>query len=280
MVIDNMIKTHMLMALYASTRVVRTYQRTNCVGVETKSDSTIVTSADRASDEAGKIQLRKIPGVTIHGEESGVEGEGDILIYLDPLDGSMPYAAGAMTSTVIVAAVEKKSGKVLCCLVGDPSSERVWSAETGGVCEASFAAVPVRVCDGVLDRKSRVFIDSYPGFTKNGRMILSTSQLNALHARIQEKSGMLMLGSNGLHHALVANGGKGAVGAITTAIGGPWDVCPVLLVLAAGGFARAFEQTEKGLVEKNPLCVAAYDIVITGNSKETVDTLSGYVLSV
>ncbi len=270
----------MLVALYASMRVVRTYQRTNCIGVETKLDSTIVTSADRASDEAGKNKLRKIQNVAIHGEESGVEGEGDIVIYLDPLDGSMPYTMGAMTSTVITAAVERKSGKVLYCLVGDPSSERVWSAEIGGVCESSFMSRPVHVCDGVLDRKSRVFIDSYPGFTKNGRTILSTAQLNALHTCIQEKSGMLMLGSNGLHHALVANGGKGAVGAITTAIGGPWDVCPVLLVLAAGGFARAFAQTTEGLVEKNPLCVASYDIVITGNTEGTVNTLAEYLLSV
>jgi fructose-1,6-bisphosphatase/inositol monophosphatase family enzyme len=266
--------------------------------VEVKSDSTIVTPADRASEKVGKEILRKIsalyPSVSVHGEESGVEGrgDGDIVIYLDPLDGSMPYAVGSGTSTVIVAVSDKKTGKVLYCFVGEPQSGKVWRAANGGSCESAYFEYGVSIVfqnmawvqstayQGVLDGKSRVFIDSYPGFTKGGRVILRTEQLNALHARIQEKSGMLMLGSNGLHHALVANGGNGAVGAITTAIGGPWDVCPVLLVLSAGGFARAFTQTPEGLAERDPLCVAEYDIVISGNTEETVNTLTGYLLSV
>lgn len=286
-----------LEALYESMKTVRRYQHGISDDVETKPDFTIVTPADKASEAAGKEVLRKISSlysnIIIHGEETGAEGEGDTRIYLDALDGSMPYTIGTGTSTVIIAVVDEKTGEVFYCLVGEPQSGKVWRVAQNEECKVSyfdfsFSIVsqdftwwsPVHTYQGVLDGKSRVFIDSYPGFTKNGRTILSTEQLNALHARIQEKSGMLMLGSNGLHHALVANGGKGAVGAITTAIGGPWDVCPVLLVLAAGGFARAFAQTEVGLVEKDPLCVALYDIVITGNSKETVDTLSEYVLSV
>ena len=282
----------MLRALMASMKVVRQYQRGEKTfdGFETKSDSTIVTACDYASDEAGKAELRKIHEVILHGEESGEEGEGDTIIYLDPLDGTTSFAFGGGTSTVIVAAVEKKSGEVFHCLVGEPQSGRVWRASKDTECEfalfnTSYLKIPkswhsVHAYRGILDGKSRVILDSCPGFTRQGRTILSTEQLNALHSHIQEKAGIFMLGSNGLHHALIANGGKGAVGAITTAIGGAWDVCPVLLVLSAGGVARAFSRTENGFEEKNPLCVASYDLVISGNTREAVDILAGFVLSV
>jgi len=73
-------------------------------------------------------------------------------------------------------------------------------------------------------------------------------------------------------------------GSITTAIGGPWDVCGVKLVLNAGGAARAFAVFEERvettghppalvLEPRNPLDVMSYDILVCGNSCETVDSL-------
>ncbi len=88
-----------------------------------------------------------------------------------------------------------------------------------------------------------------------------------------------MPGSNGLHQALVANGGERLVGSITLAMGGPWDVCGVRLVLNAGGVARAFERTSAGaLREQDPLDPEAYDMLITGNNKDTADFLTRAVL--
>ena len=289
------VREGMLHALFVCMTVVRRHQIDRMftpVAVMGKSDSTIVTTADKESDRAGKDLLGSIPGIIVHGEESGATGRGEIIVYLDGLDGSMPFAIGVGTSTVIVAAVKKATGEVIYCMVGEPQTGRVWRAGRDGCCEsavldgATAFMSPrgqgwreVHVCDDVLaSHKSRVLVDSYPGFTKDKRTILSIPQLDRLHDLIQGQAGLLMLGSNGMHHALIANGGKGAVGAITTAIGGPWDVCPVLLVMAAGGFARAFSVIldatgRRTLEERNPHIVASYDIVISGNTQDTVDTL-------
>ena len=120
--------------------------------------------------------------------------------------------------------------------------------------------------------KTRVFVDSYPTFKRDGgRVIMSTSELNRLHANIQERTGILVLGSNGEHHALVANGGSAAVGSVTTAIGGWWDVCGVLPVICAGGVAMGLRVEANGeLTECNALDVMSYDILVTANSPETL----------
>ena len=78
-----------------------------------------------------------------------------------------------------------------------------------------------------------------------------------------------------MHHALVANGGERVAGAITTAIGGPWDVAPVKLVLDAGGAAAAFSRPRYGeWIECDPLAIDTYDFLVTGNSLATVETLT------
>src|SRR5262245_50932581 len=75
--------------------------------VTRKSDGTILTTADKASEKVGKAILLRISGVSVHGEETGLSGKSTsgIKLYGDFLDGSMPYALAALTSTVIVAAV-------------------------------------------------------------------------------------------------------------------------------------------------------------------------------
>jgi fructose-1,6-bisphosphatase/inositol monophosphatase family enzyme len=138
-----------------------------------------------------------------------------------------------------------------------------------------------RVWDGSLNPKSTVYLDLYPGFTRDGCKTLSTQEQSKLFSMIHGSvSAVSMLGSNGLHHALVANGGKGVAGAITTALGGPWDVAPVALVLASGGAARAFSRGEDGIwVDRDPRDVYSYDFLVTGNSTATVEKLSQILTS-
>src|SRR3989338_9105348 len=86
----------MIRAVQESMGVVASHQKrclTDVLGKKT--DGTLSTlSADKESDTAGKAILRQIKGVAIHGEESGTEGESDIVLFLDGLDGSMPFAVG------------------------------------------------------------------------------------------------------------------------------------------------------------------------------------------
>ena len=244
-------------------------------GTDFKSDSTIVTPTDKRSDKAGKDYLRKIfsvarKKVSIHGEESGNEGEGDLVVYLDGLDGSKPFAVGAITSTVIAACYDKKLRQVVSCVVGEPANKRAWS---------SFGS-NLKTWKGDLGKKNVVFVDSYPGFTRGGKTIFTNAQYHALHEDLFTNWNPLMLGSNGLHHALVAQGNELSAGAITTAIGGPWDVCPVWLVLKAGGTAYAWEVVDGHLEERDPLDVTSYDILVTGGSELVAKRLAATVRQV
>jgi fructose-1,6-bisphosphatase/inositol monophosphatase family enzyme len=121
-----------------------------------------------------------------------------------------------------------------------------------------------------------VYLDCYAGFTKQDAQVLTDTECGTLMGSVFGNGTVVqMMGSNGLHHALVANGSEGVAGAITTAIGGPWDVSPVLLVLEAGGAARAFAVDTKGkFVEKNPLQTASYHFLVTGHDQTMVDCLS------
>lgn len=286
----------MLRAALVSMGVVQAHQFAPYKGQEMvslagmKTDGTLAAlPPDRESDAAGKQVLLQIgdENIAIHGEESGLVNAGRrFTIYLDGLDGSMAFAGGASTSTVIVAAYDNLLRKVVYCIVGEPMTGRVWIASEGEPTithcfgrAISDSEVICRVADGDLNPKVRVLLDSYPGFKRGNKVPLSTAALDKLHSLIQREAGLLMMGSNGLHHALVANGGKSVLGAVTTAIGGPWDVCPVLLVLQAGGTARAFRVSEDSLLltECNPLAVAEYDILVTGNSRATVDTLAKFI---
>ena len=165
----------MVAAVLASMKVVKKHQChrfTDVLG--TKVDGTLAaTPADKESDWAGKAVLRKIPNVIGHGEETGAEGSGTVRVYLDGLDGSMPYAVGASTSTIIAAAYSEKKNEVFFCLVGEPQSGRIWQASLGTpTCVAVFPVdgsdptemAPVKVTNGGPDFKSRVLIDSYPSF--------------------------------------------------------------------------------------------------------------------
>jgi fructose-1,6-bisphosphatase/inositol monophosphatase family enzyme len=92
--------------------------------------------------------------------------------------------------------------------------------------------------------------------------------------------GIYAFGSNCLHHALVAHGGSGAVGAITTCCGGPHDIAAGLLVLEAGGAVRSFSNRSGELVEVAPLDVLEANFMVSGNSCETVNRLAQLLMYV
>jgi hypothetical protein len=120
-----------------------------------------------------------------------------------------------------------------------------------------------------------VLLDVSHGFNRGVRQILTDGQLYRLLQVLNSRVKLLLPGSNGLNHSLVANGGENLMGAITTAIGGPYDIGGVLLVLNAGGKAKAFRIDEnRQLIEVDPLDVLAADLLISGNTQETVDILS------
>lgn len=286
----NMKKLYMkcLEAVVAGMRIIRDAQfmpQTSGEATVKGGDATIVTKTDKLVERVMHQILGGIQGTRFLGEEGESSGTGDLIIMVDPLDGTRPFAIRLATSTVIVAVVHPLRGVVLV-VVGDPATGRIWSATENGHTTLSILnytkgkirkSIPVNVWNGELGgkRQAVVFTDHSLGFTRQGRQILADAQVALLLGMIPVQATLLMPGSNGMNFALVANGSEFAAGQITTAVGGPWDIAPVLLVLQAGGAARGFSVNNYVLKEENPRDVGACDIIVSGNSANTVDRLVG-----
>lgn len=266
--------------------VIRTAQRgASASGATVKeADSTLVTTTDKDGERILHNRLGGILGVGFWGEEGSKTERGEYSIMVDPLDGTRAFALRIPTSTVIAALVHNVRG-VVACVIGEAASGRIWSATEEG--DVSFWTVDAsgRECShygicsvwkGPLTEQASLFLDVSHGFTRGEekRPILTHLQVHDLMVRMSSKSKLFMPGSNGLHFALVANGGDYCAGQITTAVGGPWDIAGVLLVQQAGGVARGF-RIVKGVLEEvaNPRDIVACDIMVSGNSQDTVNDL-------
>ena len=89
-------------AASAAAEVIARHYRAG-VDVETKSDETPVTIADREAEQVIKRTLKSaFPDHAYYGEEEGREGEGDFLWLIDPIDGTRSFVRGyPMFSTQI-----------------------------------------------------------------------------------------------------------------------------------------------------------------------------------
>jgi histidinol-phosphatase len=98
--------------------------------VETKSDSTPVTDADRATEHALRDALQRLrPGQEIVGEEFGGEGEAEWRWILDPIDGTVNYANGVPVWATLIALM--RADRAVCGVVSAPALGRRWWAATG-----------------------------------------------------------------------------------------------------------------------------------------------------
>lgn len=256
-------------------------------------DKTLLTEADIASGEAGVCVLMQLPA-----EEYDINPEDSIgratpgaryVVLFDNLDGTRSFNNGLKTSTIIIALYDRHLRKVIFCLIGEPVSGEfryAWLSDTKEAFLMRFGEkgyigpVPIQVTKNDLDGQASVFMDAYEqGFPLSLEQYLrlqaNIAKLGQTTTEPQAAVRVMLPGSNGLNQALVANGWQGAVGGVTTAMGGPWDAAGVMLVIAAGGFARAFKkQTDGTYVEADPLDPMSYDIVIYGNNQFTVDLLT------
>lgn len=245
---------------------------------EVKDDKTLVTKIDKGSQARIKETLaRNFSEIPFWGEEGEKVVTEDLVFLCDPLDGTRAFSCGLATSTVILSLYSTLKKKVVATVIGEVATGRVWST-FGDDPTRLFGERKVRVWQGRCDEQSTIFLDVPHGFTREGRQIFTHEQMAKLFYELRGKK-LAIPGSNGLIQALVANGGQKVVSSITTAIGGPWDVCGVKLVLNAGGAARAFSVEQDSvnevciLRERDPLDVMNYDILICGNSAETVESL-------
>ena len=99
--------------------------------VESKSHRIdLVTEVDRRSEAFLLEQIRRrFPGHRILSEESGLNGKGEALWLVDPLDGTVNYAHGVPIFSVSLAYAE--AGRVRLGVVYDPMRDECFAAERG-----------------------------------------------------------------------------------------------------------------------------------------------------
>lgn len=279
-------------AVLASSAVVKDFQAGNLqltTLAETKRDGTLVGECDVRSGEAGRAILEALPRDIFELKFEDVAGEINQMaryrVDNDNLDGTRPFTNGAMTSTVILGVFDKEKGQYVYCIVCEPISGRVWQADIENstilrriVDGELIDPEPIQVNTDDLNGKATIFLGPHAkGYSLNLEQYSNLVQ-NLLYAITKPERPdifphLAMLGSNGLHEALVANGAQGAVVGIMPAIGGPWDAAGVLLVIAAGGSAIGLSIYGSEVVEHNPLDPGGYNLLVFANNEPNRDKI-------
>jgi histidinol-phosphatase len=98
---------------------------------EVKPDGSVVTVADRDSEEAIRAVLRSHrPDDAILGEEGGAVGESTRRWIIDPIDGTAQFVSGDDRWLVLVALEE--SGRITVGTAALPAQNQLWWATLGG----------------------------------------------------------------------------------------------------------------------------------------------------
>lgn len=264
-------------------------------GTTVKPDDTIVTAADRDSQRTILAMIAKLTSGehSVWGEEGPTKafiGSHPMGFIVDPLDGTGAFAVGLPTSTVIVGLYNRQAARLVGCVIGEPASDRMWSADgdepVTTVCHWSgsrlgHSFIARCVAPERETAKPIVFLDVLHGFSSRDQQVLTDEQNHRLVSALAERGyKCLVPGSNGLMQALVASGGQ-AVASLTTAVGFPGDVCGALLVEGAGGSCRAFERGKTGDLQpvdsRNPLGV---DLLVCANTSQRAEDLAAMVQAV
>jgi histidinol-phosphatase len=179
----------------AAAAVIRKYYRSE-VAVETKSDATPVTVADREAEAAiKKILKREFPDHAFYGEELGREGSGDFLWLIDPIDGTRAFVRNyPMFSTQI--ALMHRDRLVLGVSSAPEFGEIVW-ARIGGGAFLNDAAIRISDVDA-FDARAAISIG-------NVRTLTADARWNVLGELIR-RTGRIRGYGDFLHYHLLARG--------------------------------------------------------------------------
>jgi myo-inositol-1(or 4)-monophosphatase len=193
------------------------------VAVETKSDGSPVTEADRAAERAIRALLREAtPDYRIVGEEYGAEGDDGRPAWLvDPIDGTIAFSRGIPLFSTLIALLE--DGEPVLGLIDLPMLDERYVGWKGGGCRRN--GQPTRV-SGESDLSKAIVSHGDPfAFELAGQ--------GQAFRRMTDRCPLLRGYTDAFGHAMVLGGGVGAM--VDTHLN-PWDAAPTqLLVPEAGG---------------------------------------------
>jgi myo-inositol-1(or 4)-monophosphatase len=197
------------------------------MAIGTKRDAhDIVTAHDRASEAAIAARIRAaVPGSTVVGEEGGRQGEGRVVWYVDPIDGTTNFARGLPGWCVSIAA--EVDGAIVAGVVHVPVTGETFRADLSGAWlhdTPLVAAARPREAEAVM-------LTSFPAARHYDE--LGDADAAAAHRALADA--FLALrdpGTGALQLAWVAAGWADATLGFMT---NPWDVAAGALILARAG---------------------------------------------
>jgi histidinol-phosphatase len=140
--------------------------------VDTKSDTSPVTDADRTAEEAIRRMLaRARPRDAVVGEELGSEGWGARRWVIDPIDGTKSYLRGVPVWATLIALMVEDD--VVAGVVSAPALGRRWWAARGtGAWTGKSLAAATRCHVSVVDslQQASLSYSSLTGWEEAGRL--------------------------------------------------------------------------------------------------------------
>jgi len=153
---------------YHSGQIIKNYFRTD-LNVDTKSDLSPVTIADKKSEEAMReVIMKEFPGHGILGEEFGIHNEGaEFQWVLDPIDGTKSFVCGAFSFGTLIALL--KNGEPVIGVINQPVLGEFLIGDNKAA-ELNDIRVRVRDCrsvkDAVMVNNDHLNIEKYQNLEK------------------------------------------------------------------------------------------------------------------
>jgi histidinol-phosphatase len=194
--------------------------------VDTKADTTVVSDADSAAEEAIRERVHHgRPGEGVLGEEGG-EDAGDVRWVVDPVDGTQNFVRGVPVWATLLAL--EREGEPVVAVVSAPALGHRWWATRGG---GAFAdGETIRVSHIVRLEDASISVTSPASMVRAGL----GREYMALSHRVWASRGF----SDFWQYMLLAEGG---VDVGLDPVMFVWDYLPVqLIVEEAGGRCTDF----------------------------------------
>lgn len=196
------------------------------LGVEEKHGySDIVTIVDKQSEQLiWRVIRERVPDSRILGEESGWQGEGRVVWYVDPVDGTSNFASGLPFFCVSIAAFSA-DGRPIAGVVYDPMQDEMFTTHSGHFLLNGDAVKPAMRASS--DRDAELLTN----LPREGSRP-SPAELERFGDLVSNFRAVRRLGSAALQLAYVAIGRA----AINYDEGcHPWDIAAGLQLVAASG---------------------------------------------
>ena len=220
------------------------YFQSDRIRVESKSDASPVTQADREAERLIRDTVTaSFPGDGFIGEEEGTSADTTGFRWvIDPIDGTVSFAAGVPLYGSLIG-IERTlpdgSRRVVAGVASMPAlRERVWAVEGGGAWweRAGRPTVPARVCE------PRPLSDSI-ACTTGSEYYRRTNRMHVL-ARLEETCGRMRGWSDCYSLVLLATGRcQVAIDPMMN----PWDCGPFPVIIAEAGGVFSSWKGEPGI---------------------------------